>query len=217
MHPDWQNDASNYCGKHSTPEPDYLAETVRFTWLNTVNPRQLSGHLQGRFLSFMAALSHQGCILEIGTFTGYSALCLAEGAAKQAVVHTLEADAELAFKARKNFDASPYVEHIVVHQGPAADILPTLQLRPGLVFIDADKQQYQRYCELCLPMLAVGGVMLFDNTLWSMKVLDAEQCENDTDTRIMHGFNNWLLSLPNVEVVLLPLRDGLTMLRKTAE
>ena len=83
MHPDWQNDASNYCGKHSTPEPDYLAETVRFTWLNTVNPRQLSGHLQGRFLSFMASLSHQGCILEIGTFTGYSALCLAEGAAKQ--------------------------------------------------------------------------------------------------------------------------------------
>ena len=214
MHPDWLNDAANYCSEHSSTEPNHLKETVRFTWLNTINPRQLSGHLQGRFLAMMAAMSHKGCILEIGTFTGYSALCLAEGAAGQAMVHTVEADAELAFKARNNFDASPYSEHITVHQGPAAELLPKLQLQPGLVFIDADEQQYQKYCELCLPMLHIGGVMLFDNTLWSMKVLDEEQRTLDTDTKKMDAFNAWLPSLPGVEVVMLPLRDGLTMLRK---
>ncbi|MBS3915763.1 MAG: class I SAM-dependent methyltransferase [Bacteroidetes bacterium] len=214
MHPDWNNEIARYCSENSSSEPEVLQELVRFTWLQTVNPRQLSGHLQGRFLSLVSKLIRPTCILEIGTFTGYSAFCLAEGLQSAGVLHTIEADAEIAHKAEVYLSKTPLSDRIKLHVGEALSIIPDLNIQPELIFVDAEKQQYQAYTEICLPLMESGGIILFDNTLWSMKVLDKRERENDADTRNMHAFNQWLTSLPEVEVLMLPLRDGLTMLRK---
>jgi caffeoyl-CoA O-methyltransferase len=214
MHPDWRTDLLKYCESSSSPEPAVLKDLARNTWLHAVNPRQLSGHLQGRFLSMISSLMRPDCILEIGTFTGYSALCLAEGLSDKGVLHSLEADAELAFKATSWLEASGNKMRIEIHHGRALELIPTLNIAPSLIFVDAEKQEYKSYCDLCLPILTSGGVMLFDNTLWSMKVLDEDARANDPDTATMHEFNQYLAALTNVELVMLPLRDGLTMLRK---
>jgi caffeoyl-CoA O-methyltransferase len=214
MHPDWQTDLLQYCEANSSPEPAFLQDLVRYTWLHTVNPRQLSGHLQGRFLALIASIRKPNCILEIGTFTGYSALCLAEGLAENGVLHTLEADPELAFKATNWLQTTPFANCIQVHSGNALDLIPTLGVTPELIFVDAEKQQYQAYAELCLPLLAPNGLMLFDNTLWSMKVLDETLRSEDADTAAMHAFNAYLRGVENIDLVMLPIRDGLTVVRK---
>lgn len=214
MHPDWQTDLLQYCEANSSPEPAFLQDLVRYTWLNTVNPRQLSGHLQGRFLALLASLRKPSCILEIGTFTGYSALCLAEGLAENGMLHTLEADPELAFKATHWLHTTPFANRIKVHTGDALELIPSLGISPELIFVDAEKQQYRAYAEICLPLLPANGLMLFDNTLWSMKVLDPTLRGSDADTAAMHAFNGYLKGLQNVDLVLLPIRDGLTIIRK---
>lgn len=214
MHPDWQTDLLKYCETHSSAEPPHLRELVRFTWLNTVNPRQLSGHLQGRLLSLLSFLSRPQCILEIGTFTGYSALCLAEGLADGGMVHTIEADPELAWKAAEFIAGTTFSGKIKIHRGRALELIPELNIEPELIFVDAGKQEYRMYCDACLPLLKKDGIMIFDNTLWSMKVLNDAERNNDADTAAMHEFNEYVAGLDSVSVLMLPLRDGLTLLRK---
>jgi predicted O-methyltransferase YrrM len=214
MHPDWQDDLHQYCEKHSSPEPELLKNLTAYTWRNTTNPRMLSGKLQGRFLSMIASLIHAKCILEVGTFTGYSALCLAEGLAPQGMLHCIEANAELAWKAQQWVNKHPKGEQIKIHIGEALNVIPSLHIQPDLIFVDADKQQYADYLHCCLPILNQGGILLFDNTLWSGRVLNTEDCLHDADTRSMHNFNQIVAETSGVEVVMLPLRDGLTMVRK---
>lgn len=214
MHPDWQDDLHQYCEKHSSPEPELLKNLTAYTWRNTVNPRMLSGQLQGRFLAMMASLINAECILEIGTFTGYSALCLAEGLAPQGVLHSIEANAEMAWKATQWKEKHPKGTQIIIHAGEALTVIPGLSLHPDLIFVDADKQQYGNYLDCCLPLMRTDGLMLFDNTLWSGRVLNEEDRLNDPDTRSMHAFNQKVAETPGIEVVILPMRDGLTMIRK---
>jgi caffeoyl-CoA O-methyltransferase len=203
-----------YCEAHSSAEPAHLDALVRYTWLNTLNPRQLCGHLQGRLLSMLSCLMQPRCILEIGTFTGYSALCMAEGLKEDGILHSIEADGETAFKAAEFIKGSPFAGKITMHTGDALKLIPELRLEPNIVFVDAAKQQYPDYFKVCLPILASGGLMLFDNTLWSQKVLDDEMRTTDADTAAMHQFNEFLLKSEGIEVLMLPLRDGLTLIRK---
>jgi caffeoyl-CoA O-methyltransferase len=214
MHPDWQDDLHQYCEKHSSSEPELLQNLTAYTWRNTTNPRMLSGQLQGRFLAMMAALIKADCILEIGTFTGYSALCLAEGLSENGVLHSIEANAEMAWKAAQWAEKHPKHRQIHIHTGEALRVIPELQVTQDMIFVDADKQQYGEYLDCCLPILKQGGLMLFDNTLWSGRVLNEEDCLNDADTRSMHLFNQKVAKTPGIEVVLLPMRDGLTLIRK---
>jgi predicted O-methyltransferase YrrM len=214
MHPDWQDDLHQYCEKHSSSEPVLLQNLTAYTWRNTTNPRMLSGQLQGRFLAMMASLINAECILEIGTFTGYSALCLAEGLSANGALHSIEANAEMAWKAAQWVEKHPMHRQIKIHTGEALQVIPGLQLEPDMIFVDADKQQYSAYLDYCLPILKSGGLMLFDNTLWSGRVLNKEDRLNDPDTCYMHGFNKKVAETPGIEVVMLPMRDGLTMIRK---
>ncbi|MBL7810728.1 MAG: O-methyltransferase [Bacteroidetes bacterium] len=212
MHPDWQSQELIYCEQHSSPEPDALTRLTGFTWRHTINPRQLSGHLQGRFLAMLSALIQPECVLEIGTFTGYSSLCLAEGLSATGTLHTIEADPENAFKAAEFLQDSG--KSIIQYTGDALQILPTLSMQADLVFVDAAKRQYTEFLDACLPLTRPGGLLLFDNTLWSGKVTDENERIHDTDTRLMHEFNASLANRKDADVVLLPLRDGLTMVRK---
>lgn len=214
MHPDWQSENLRYCELHSSPENSHLTGLTRYTWLHMINPRQLSGHLQGSFLRFLSQLLRPDTILEIGTFTGYASLCMADGLSAGGRLISLEADAETAFKAREAMKGHPKASQIEVINGNARDILPKLDLQAELIFVDADKQGYPAYLELCLPLLHPRGLMLFDNTLWSGKVLDEAEREQDSDTRNMHQFNVALAAREDLEVLLLPLRDGLTTVRK---
>ena len=215
MHPDWQDDLHQYCEKHSSPEPELLQNLTAYTWRNTTNPRMLSGKLQGRFLSMIASLIQPKCILEIGTFTGYSALCMADGLAPDGILHSIEASAEMTWKAEQWVKKHAKKGQMTLHTGEALDVIPHLQIHPDLIFVDADKQQYPNYLQYCLPILKPGGILLFDNTLWSGRVLNNEDCLHDPDTRQMHNFNQMVAETPGIEVVMLPLRDGLTMIRKT--
>lgn len=214
MHPDWQDEIHRYCESHSSPEPELLQALTAYTWRHTVNPRMLSGHLQGRTLSMLSSLMRPACILEIGTFTGYSTLCLLEGLAPGGVLHTVEADAENAYKAELHIRQHPKADQVMVHTGEGLSIAPALGIQPDLIFVDADKQQYEAYLRCCFPLLTPGGLLLFDNTLWSGRVLDDKDREQDADTRNMHAFNALAASWPGADVVMLPLRDGLTMVRK---
>jgi caffeoyl-CoA O-methyltransferase len=214
MNTDWQTNTLAYCENMSSNEPSYLTDIVSFTWKNTVNPRQLSGHLQGRLLAMFSSLIQPDCILEVGTFTGYSTLCLAEGLHKEGKLHSIEADSENHFKAGLLIAKSPFSEKIILHQGEALVVLPKLSIKPNLIFVDADKVNYENYFHLCFPMLKPGGLIIFDNTLWSGKVLESHLVEKDADTLNMHNFNLMLKNYPNIELVMLPIRDGLTVIRK---
>jgi caffeoyl-CoA O-methyltransferase len=203
----------DYCTAHSEAEPDLLKELTTYTWRNTVNPRMLSGHLQGRYLAMISRLLAPDCILELGTFTGYSALCLAEGLQPGGKLYTIEADKEYAFKAGEFFKRSEFAGSIDVILGEAAQIIPNLKISPSLVFVDADKINYSIYLDLCLQLCKSGTLILFDNTLWSGKVLDPAERERDAETRHIHALNERLATEPKVQVVQLPLRDGLSMVR----
>ena len=205
-------DLERYAEQHSQQEPPLLAALVRETHLRVLQPRMLSGHLQGRVLSVLSKLLAPSYIVEIGTFTGYATLCLAEGLAPLGRLHTIEANEEYEDIQNKYFGQSPYREQIVQHFAPALEVLPTLPDAIDLVFIDADKKNYLNYLEAVLPKMRVGGVILSDNVLWSGKVVEPVK-DNDKHTQVLMAYNERLATDPRLETVLLPIRDGLTLSR----
>ncbi len=202
----------DYIEKHSEKEPELLAALNKETYQKILLPRMLSGHFQGRVLSMLSKLIRPNNILEIGTYTGYSALCLCEGMTDQGVLHTIDIKEELVDFQRKYFDRSPWGNRIFQHLGEALDIIPQLDLNFDLVFIDADKENYLNYYELIIPKMNKGGVILSDNVLWSGKVVEPLE-PNDLSTKVLMEYNRHLKDDPRVETVLLPIRDGLTVSR----
>ena len=174
----------------------------------------LSGHYQGRLLSILAKLIQPKTILEIGTYTGYSALCLAEGLQTKGELHTIDINEELHDFQRKYFDKSGYGRHIIQHTGSALDIIPKLNITFDLVFIDADKENYSNYFHCIIEKLNPGGIILSDNVLWSGKVLDTTFKKDDTSTPNLIKYNTLLKEDSRIETVMLPVRDGLTISRK---
>jgi len=205
-------DLERYAEQHSQQEPPLLAAPVGGTAPRGVAGSMLSGHLQGRLLSVLSKLLAPSYIVEIGTFTGYATLCLAEGLAPSGRLHTIEANEEYEDIQNKYFGQSPYREQIVQHFAPALEVLPTLPDAIDLVFIDADKKNYLNYLEAVLPKMRVGGVILSDNVLWSGKVVEPVK-DNDKHTQVLMAYNERLATDPRLETVLLPIRDGLTLSR----
>ncbi|CAI8266509.1 MAG: Putative O-methyltransferase [Bacteroidota bacterium] len=200
-----------YVQQHSEQEPELLQELGRETHLKVLQPRMLSGAYQGRLLSLISKLITPKHILEIGTFTGYSALCMAEGLHANGRIDTIDVDEELMEMQRRYFDASGYGKQIFQHLGNAAEIILTLNGNFDLVFIDADKEQYPLYFDLIIERIQAGGLIIADNVLWSGKVVT-----NATDeaTQALQLFNKKMVEDTRVETVLLPVRDGLTLIRK---
>ncbi len=203
---------NDYVEKHSQAEPELLQKLNRETWQKHMQPRMLSGHLQGRVLSMLSKLIQPNNILEIGTYTGYSALCLAEGMQENGELHTIDINEELFDFQRKYFDESPFGKQIFQHLGNALEIIPKLNKTFDLVFIDADKNNYPNYLEIILPKLKKGAVILSDNVLWSGKVVE-ELKEDDEETKALIKYNKLLNEHRNLETVLLPIRDGLAISR----
>ncbi|UNY97358.1 O-methyltransferase [Zhouia spongiae] len=202
----------NYIAEHSENEPKLLQELDRETHLKVLQPRMLSGHFQGRVLSILSKLIYPKNILEIGTYTGYSAICLAEGLQKGGKLHTIDNNEELYDLQRRYFDKSGYGEQIIQHLGNALDIIPGIEPDFDLVFIDADKENYTNYFDLVIDKMNPGGIILSDNVLWSGKILK-ETKPNDKSTIALKAYNKKLKEDPRVETVLLPVRDGLTLCR----
>lgn len=205
-------DLEDYVAAHSQDEPTLLAQLNKETYQKILLPRMLSGHFQGRVLSMLSKLIRPTSILEIGTYTGYATLCLCEGMQENGIVHTIDIKEELVDFQRKYFDKSPWESQIVQHLGEAVDIIPTLETKFDLVFIDADKENYLNYYELIVPKMNKGGIILSDNVLWSGKVVEPLK-EGDLSTKILLEYNQRLNNDPRVETVLLPIRDGLTVSR----
>lgn len=203
----------DYILTHSEMESDYLAKVNRSTQLRMINPRMCSGHLQGRVLSMLCHMIQPKRILEIGTFTGYSALCMAEALSADGLLHTIEIDDELEDFILQNIHGSEHAAKIKLHIGDALDLIGKLNETFDLVFIDADKREYRAYYEAVLPKLRQGGFILADNTLWDGKVLKTVDA-NDRQTIEIMKFNDFIVSDARVEKVMLPLRDGLTIVRK---
>ena len=201
-----------YAEKHSQPEPELLIKLNRETNQKILSSRMLSGHLQGRILSMLSKLINPKNILEIGTYTGYSALCLAEGLQEDGYLHTIDNNEELFDFQRKYFDQSWYGGRIVQHLGNALDVIPKLESKFDLVFIDADKENYPNYLNAILPKLNSGALVLSDNVLWSGKVISPLK-PNDKVTKILMEYNQMLNNHPKFESVLLPIRDGITLSR----
>lgn len=203
----------DYVLQHIDEEPEYLAAINRKTWVNLMNPRMCSGHLQGRVLSMISRMIQPERVLEIGTFTGYSALCFAESLPESGFVDTIEIDDELEDFIRDNFRQSPFEGKINLHVGNALEIVPSLKYDYDLVFVDADKSQYRRYYEAVFPKVKVGGFILVDNTIWAGKVIENVQ-SNDRQTSEIIRFNGLIKADNRIEKIILPLRDGLTIIRK---
>jgi predicted O-methyltransferase YrrM len=201
-----------YCCAHSADENELLKRINRETHLEVLQPRMLSGHFQGRVLSMLSKMIQPQRILEIGTYTGYSALCLAEGLQADGKLVTIDVNEELELRVRGYFNASAYVDQIEYILSPALEVIPTLNETWDLVFIDADKQNYLEYYEMVMPLVKSGGYIILDNVLWSGKVTDSEK--NDKDTVLLRNLNTLIHADERVEEVLLPIRDGLMIARK---
>ena len=204
----------DYVVKHSEDEPELLQQLNRETYQKILQPRMLSGHYQGRVLSMISKLVNPKNILEIGTYTGYSAICLAEGLQKNGELHTIDINEELNDFQRKYFDKSGYGKQIHQHLGDALDIIPKLDKTFDLVFIDADKENYANYFHAIINKLNQGGIILSDNVLWSGKVLETKFKKEDTSTPALIEYNKLLKEDKRVETLILPIRDGLTICRK---
>lgn len=202
-----------YCIDHSTPQGQLLDGLERTTYMRSVYPRMISGTLQGRFLSFISKMVNPGRILEIGTFTGFSALCLCEGLQSTGELITIDNNPEIESIARHHFNSSPWAHQIKLLIGDARSLIPQLQGDFDLVFLDADKENYPAYYHLVKQLIKPGGLLLADNVLWGGKVLDAVH-NSDKETRGIVAFNQILANDPSMEVVMLPLRDGLTIARQ---
>lgn len=199
-----------YAQSHSEDEPELLAQLRRDTHLQHIQPRMLSGHFQGRLLSLISKIVRPKTILEIGTYTGYSALCLAEGLAQDGVLHTIEVNPELRKIQEKYISLSDYQDRIVLHTADALTLIPQLDLEIDLVFIDAEKKNYTAYLEAVLPKMKSGGVLLVDNVLWTGKVVEPLDPKDKT-TEALLSFNQYMKNHARLSTVLMPLRDGLTL------
>jgi len=202
---------ANYCNEHTSPENEVLKNLNRETHLKIMMPRMLSGHLQGRYLSMISHMIKPTHILEIGTYTGYSALCLAEGLTTNGKIITLDKNEEIEEFVRNHFNKSPFNSKIDYRIGNAMEIIPQLNQQFDLVFIDADKINYLNYYNLIFDKVITGGYIIADNVLWSGKILDAKK---DKDTAAICAFNDFVMNDDRVEKVLAPIRDGLYMIRK---
>lgn len=202
----------DYVVNHSQREPELLQQLNKETWQKVLNPRMLSGGYQGRILAMISKLIQPKTILEIGTYTGYSALCLAEGLQKNGTIFTIDKNEELEDFAKKYFEQSPYTPQIKQVVGNALAIIPTLNEKFDLVFIDADKENYCNYFKMIIDKMNSGGVILSDNVLWSGKVVEKVE-SSDKDTKALIEYNELLNSDNRIETILLPIRDGLSISR----
>jgi len=200
-----------YVENHSTEPDPLLIHIGRETHLKTLAPRMLSGHLQGNILSILSMILRPNNILEIGTFTGYSAICLAKGLSQTGTLTTIEFDREIAEIAYQHFNTSPYSDKVILKIGDAKEIIPTLDQVFDLVFIDADKESYSQYYDLIFDKCRAGAIIIVDNVLWSGKVLDTEM---DKKTQSIDAFNKKITSDNRVFQVILPVRDGLNLIVK---
>ena len=202
----------NYVVAHSQEEPKILQELTKETWQKVLNPRMISGAYQGRILSMISKLIQPKNVLEIGTFTGYSALSIAEGLPKDGTLFTIDRNEELAELQQKYFNKSRYTKQLKSYIGNALDIIPTLNQKFDLVFIDADKSNYTNYFHLIIDKMNSGGIILSDNVLWYGKVAEKSD-EKDVDTIALQAYNTLLNTDDRLETVMLPIRDGLTISR----
>ncbi len=202
----------SYIANNSENEPEILQELTRETHLKVIQPRMLTGHFQGRVLSMLSKIIHPKNILEIGTYTGYSAICLAEGLQNNGFLHTIDVNEELSSIQQKYFKKSGYNNNIITHIGDALYIIPTLDIKFDLVFIDAEKRSYPAYFEAVLQKTKPGSIILSDNVLWSGKVVEPLH-PKDIATKVLLDYNKMLKEDTRVETVLLPIRDGLTLSR----
>lgn len=202
----------NYITLHSENEPDILRELTRETHLKVVQPRMITGHYQGRVLSMLSKLIQPRSILEIGTYTGYSAICLAEGLSNDGLLHTIDINEELSEMQRKFFDRSGFGDKIIQHTGDALKIIPELDQVFDLIFIDAEKKMYDAYFEAVIKKTRPGSIILTDNVLWSGKVVEPLD-KKDMVTRNLLAYNEKLKNDSRVETVILSIRDGLTLCR----
>lgn len=203
-----------YVEKHCEQESDLLQRISRETYLEVLKPRMLSGHLQGRVLAMFSKMISPKAILEIGTYTGYSALCLAEGLTHDGKIYTIDKNEELEDRVQAYFNASKYVNQIDYRIGNALDIVPTIKEKWDLVFIDADKVNYVNYYNQVIDGMKTGGFIIADNVLWSGKVLESRRKKLDEDTKAIIEFNEYMKTDSRVEQVLMPIRDGLFVIRK---
>jgi caffeoyl-CoA O-methyltransferase len=206
------NDAIQaYLEQHCEPEPDLLRDINRETYLKIPMPGMLSGHFQGRVLSLLSKLISPHRILEIGTFTGYATLCLAEGLSTDGIIHTIDSNEELEERVRQYFNQSPFGAKIYYHVGKALDVIPQLNEIFNLIFIDADKKNNAAYYDLVFDKLASGGLIIVDNVLWHGKIISGEK---DSDSNTIRSFNEKIAGDKRVEKLILPVRDGLFIIRK---
>jgi len=201
----------DYAEAHTTPTSPLLKKLERETWVKRLHAGMVSGGYQGQFLRMLSQMIHPKRILEIGTFTGYSALCLAEGLPEDGLLHTIEINEELETPIQKYIDAAGLADKIQLHIGNALELVPTIDEQFDLVFIDADKINYSRYYDLIFDKVKTGGYILADNVLWFGKVTEKKQ---DEDTAALHAFNEKIQNDSRVENVMLTLRDGLSLIRK---
>lgn len=205
-------DLQKYVEDHSEPESDLLQQINRETHLHVLKPRMLSGHLQGRVLSMLSHMIQPKNILEIGTYTGYAALCLAEGLLPDGKLITIDNNEELSVRTKQYFQQSEYADQLDMLVGNAGEIIPTLTQAWDLVFIDADKENYSTYFDLVIDQMNPGGFIIADNVLWSGKVFDSSK--NDKATESIRTFNDKVHTDSRVQNVLFPIRDGLMILKK---
>jgi len=205
-------DIDDYVVNHSQNEPELLQALAKETWQKVLNPRMLSGHFQGRVLSMLSKIINPNTILEIGTYTGYSTLCLAEGLQQNGMIYTIDINEELFPISQKYFNQSLYKNNIKQLIGNALEIIPTLNQKFDLVFIDADKPNYINYFNLIIDKMQKGGIILSDNVLWSGKVVEKLD-PKDSSTKTLIEYNKLLKEDPRVETILLPIRDGLSVSR----
>ncbi len=206
-----QKEIHKYCSDHSTPQSDILYELERETYLKTLAPQMMSGHLQGRFLSLLSKMQRPRRVLELGVFTGYATLCLAEGLAEDGIIHAIEGNPELEHIIQKYVKKAGLEDKVKLHIGDAKVIAGELEETFDLVFIDAGKRDYAFYFDLIIEKVNSGGILLADNVLWSGKVISGA---TDADTQLLDAFNKKVNADPRVENIIMPLRDGLTIIQK---
>ena len=202
-----------YISAHIGPESALLRDLYRETNLRLLNPRMASGHIQGRLLKMLVTMIRPKLILEIGTFTGYATLCMAEGLPDGSMIHTVEIDDELEDFIRKGFERSSFSDRIRLHIGDALKVVPKLGLMFDMIFLDGEKREYPDYFTVLLDYLKPGGYMIADNTLWDGHVVDSNY-ESDPQTAAVKRFNDMAAADDRVEVAMIPIRDGLSIIRK---